>query len=32
MEGTVTLKIYKGKVNVLGRKSPLSLYNEELVR
>lgn len=31
VEGTVTLKIYKGNVNVLGRKSPLSLYNEELV-
>ena len=32
VEGTVSLKIYKGKVNVLARKSPLSLYNEELVR
>lgn len=31
VEGTVTLKIYKGNVNVLGRKSPLSSYNEELV-
>lgn len=31
VEGTVTLKIFKGNVNVLGRKSPLSLYNEELV-
>lgn len=31
VEGTVTLRIYKGKVSVLGRKSPLSLYNEELV-
>ena len=32
VEGTVTLRLYKGKVSVLGRKSPLSLYNEELVR
>lgn len=31
IEGTVTLKIYKGNVIVLGRQSPMSLYNEELV-
>lgn len=31
VEGSVTLKIYKGGVYVLGRKSPYSLYNEELV-
>lgn len=31
VEGSVTLKIYKGGVYVRGRKSPYSLYNEELV-
>ncbi|KAL4216719.1 Adenylosuccinate synthetase [Mactra antiquata] len=31
VDGTVTLKIYKGHVYILGRKSPYSLYNEELV-
>lgn len=31
VEGSVTLKIYKGGVYVLGRKSPYSLYNKELV-
>lgn len=31
VEGSVTLKIYKGGVYILGRKSPNSLYNEELV-
>lgn len=31
VEGSVTLKIYKGGVYILGRKSPYSLYNEELV-
>ncbi|KAK3590536.1 hypothetical protein CHS0354_015512 [Potamilus streckersoni] len=31
VEGTVTVKLYKGSVNVVGRKSPLSLYSEELV-
>ncbi|KAL5011662.1 hypothetical protein ScPMuIL_010213 [Solemya velum] len=31
VEGTVTLKIYKGGIYILGRRSPLSLYNEELV-
>lgn len=29
--GTVTLKLYKGGVYLMGRKSPYSLYNEELV-
>ncbi|XP_071153063.1 argininosuccinate synthase-like [Mytilus edulis] len=29
--GSVNLKIYKGCVYVLGRTSPTSLYNEELV-
>nr|KAG5699978.1 hypothetical protein BaRGS_001797 [Batillaria attramentaria] len=29
--GTVTLKLYKAGVHVMGRKSPYSLYNEELV-
>lgn len=29
--GTVKVKIYKGGVYVLGRSSPMSLYNEELV-
>jgi len=31
VQGHVTLKLYKGGVYVLGRRSPLSLYNEELV-
>ncbi|XP_045204505.2 argininosuccinate synthase-like [Mercenaria mercenaria] len=31
VEGSVTLKIYKGGVYIIGRKSPYSLYNEELV-
>ena len=30
--GSVTLKLYKGAVYILGRTSPYSLYNEELVR
>lgn len=29
--GTVTLKLYKGNVDVIGRASPNSLYDEELV-
>jgi argininosuccinate synthase len=29
--GTVRLKLYKGNVIITGRKSPLSLYSEELV-
>lgn len=28
VEGTVTLKLYKGNVYVMGRKSPKSLYSE----
>ena len=31
VEGTVRLKLYKGNVIVVGRKSPKSLYNNELV-
>ena len=29
--GTVRLKLYKGGVHVVGRKSPLSLYSEKIV-
>jgi argininosuccinate synthase len=29
--GTVRLKLYKGSVNVVGRKSPQSLYSEKVV-
>lgn len=29
--GTVDVKLYKGRADVIGRKSPYSLYNEELV-
>ncbi|XP_042234144.1 argininosuccinate synthase-like isoform X2 [Homarus americanus] len=29
--GSVTLKVYKGGVYVLGREAPVSLYNKELV-
>ena len=29
--GTVRLKLYKGNVMVIGRESPLSLYDQELV-
>ncbi|XP_069171524.1 argininosuccinate synthase-like [Procambarus clarkii] len=29
--GSVTLKVYKGNVYVLGREAPVSLYNQELV-
>ncbi len=29
--GTVRLKLYKGSVNVVGRKSPYSLYNPQIV-
>lgn len=32
VEGTVYLSIFKGQVYIIGRESPLSLYNEELVR
>jgi len=31
VEGTVRLKLYKGNVIVAGRKSPKSLYSNELV-
>lgn len=30
--GTVRVSVFKGQVYVLGRESPHSLYNEELVR
>lgn len=30
IDGTVYLSIYKGNVNVIGRKSPTSLYDQEL--
>ena len=29
--GRVTLKLYKGNVTVIGRESPFSLYDQELV-
>ena len=29
--GEVTVKLYKGNATVIGRKSPYSLYNQELV-
>jgi argininosuccinate synthase len=29
--GTVRLKLYKGNVTVVGRESPLSLYDQDLV-
>ena len=29
--GTVRLKLYKGNVSVIGRDSPYSLYNQDLV-
>jgi argininosuccinate synthase len=29
--GTVTLKLYKGSVAVVGRSSPCSLYDQDLV-
>ncbi|KAF6123135.1 argininosuccinate synthase 1 [Phyllostomus discolor] len=31
VEGKVTVSVFKGQVYILGRESPLSLYNEELV-
>ena len=31
VSGTVRLKLYKGSVNVIGRKSPNSLYSERMV-
>ncbi|XP_058380279.1 argininosuccinate synthase isoform X4 [Diceros bicornis minor] len=30
VEGTVQVSVFKGQVYILGRESPLSLYNEEL--
>lgn len=30
--GTVHVSVFKGQVYILGRESPHSLYNEELVR
>uniref|UniRef100_A0A8C9YNP7 Argininosuccinate synthase n=1 Tax=Sander lucioperca TaxID=283035 RepID=A0A8C9YNP7_SANLU len=32
VEGKVQLSVFKGQVYILGRESPKSLYNEELVR
>ena len=31
VEGTVELELYKGNITILGRSSPSSLYDEELV-
>ena len=31
VSGTVTLKLYKGNVRVVGRQSPYSLYDQDLV-
>ncbi len=31
VSGTVRIKLYKGNVIIVGRKSPKSLYNEEYV-
>ena len=31
MTGSVRLKLYKGNVAVVGRSSPLSLYDQDLV-
>jgi argininosuccinate synthase len=31
VRGEVTLKLYKGSANVVGRASPNSLYSEDLV-
>lgn len=31
VSGSVTIKLYKGRADVIGRSSPLSLYNEDLV-
>lgn len=30
IDGTVILALYKGNVNIIGRESPTSLYNQEL--
>lgn len=32
VEGKVQVSVFKGQVYILSRESPLSLYNEELVR
>ncbi len=32
VEGRVQLSVFKGQVYIVGRESPKSLYNEELVR
>lgn len=32
VEGKVQLSVFKGQIYILGRESPRSLYNEELVR
>ena len=32
VEGTVVVSVFKGAVFIVGRKSGLSLYNQELVR
>jgi argininosuccinate synthase len=31
VSGTVRVKLYKGNVTVIGRESPLSLYDQDLV-
>ena len=31
VSGTVRVKLYKGNATVIGRESPLSLYDQELV-
>jgi argininosuccinate synthase len=31
VSGTVTVKLYKGGVSVIGRESPYSLYDQDLV-
>ena len=31
VEGSVRLKLYKGNVTVVGRESPLALYDQDLV-
>lgn len=32
VDGKVQLSVFKGQVYIMGRESPKSLYNEELVR
>jgi argininosuccinate synthase len=31
VSGTVTVKLYKGNVSIIGRESPFSLYDQDLV-